>query len=857
VTVEKLNVIISAQNSEFKKVMSDTQKHMNAVGENSLQMGKKLTVTQKSIKVTAKVLKKELPSAAESSGKAIAAMAKEKGALGSFFQKAASGAKDSTKALKSFGSTARDTLKQAVKLYSDKKGISAMSTLISATGGKGGGVDMISSIAGLAGSKGAAAKGAAASGSGAAGGAAASGLSGAAAVGAGAAIAVVGVAALGAGAAVASKKLVNFTKDAATVEAQLDTLNRTMGDGAKAFAQWAEMGASSIGISKQQAAAYGSSYANLLSGFVEDSQYVSAYTQKLMQASAVIASKTGRDIEDVNMRLRSGLLGSNEAIEDIGVNVLASALETTDAFKRIANGRGWADLAYQEQQQIRLLSILEQSTQKYGNEMSGNTASGMQVLEANLANLKLRWKEAFLPVTEHVLPILNKLVNWLSTAALYFKTFMEVLFGKSSKPETAMGGAVKEQKILGTQMDKTAKKAKKLRTILGIDQINQMQGQDEGEAAASSPGGASALYDPSALEGTKIDPVSSETLNKIEEFRKKLERVKEKLKPISDAWKWLKGVPAGIAQFIKSLFTAEFWTDIGTKIKESWDNFISGIKNSKLGQLVKENWDAATTIISDWWKNDVAPWFTKEKWQGELKKAKDSITNSKLGQAVSDIWNPAKTTISGWWKNDVSPWFTKEKWTSLYSTISTTLSTKWGEAKTAWSGSVGKWWKDDVSPWFTKEKWQSTYSNIVTSMSTKWGEFKSGWGSKISSWWKDGVAPWFTLAKWKELGGKMKEGLTSGFQSAITGIVNVLNKIIGAAEKGINSIIAPINSVIDKANQIPGLDLGKITPVSFGRIPVPAYASGGVLEPNRPKLYLGGDNRREREVVSPESLIYA
>ncbi|MEG0283057.1 MAG: hypothetical protein RR662_07785, partial [Clostridia bacterium] len=66
------------------------------------------------------------------------------------------------------------------------------------------------------------------------------------------------------------------------------------------------------------------------------------------------------------------LLGNTEAIEDLGVNVNVALLETTDAFKQIAEGRSWDKLAFQEQQQVRLLGILEQTSKKYGEEVANN-----------------------------------------------------------------------------------------------------------------------------------------------------------------------------------------------------------------------------------------------------------------------------------------------------------------------------------------------------------------------------------------------------------------------------------------------------------------------------------------------------
>ena len=77
-----------------------------------------------------------------------------------------------------------------------------------------------------------------------------------------------------------------------------------------------------------------------------------AQTQELMKATAIISSKTGRSYEDTAERIKSGMLGSTEAIEDLGIYTNISMIESTDAFKKFANGKSWAQLDFQVQQQI-------------------------------------------------------------------------------------------------------------------------------------------------------------------------------------------------------------------------------------------------------------------------------------------------------------------------------------------------------------------------------------------------------------------------------------------------------------------------------------------------------------------------
>lgn len=106
----------------------------------------------------------------------------------------------------------------------------------------------------------------------------------------------------------------NGIQDAMSVETSIDNLGRTMQNNAKIFQEWANTQSQAYGMSKQEAYKYGSTFSNLISSFQSDTGQITSTTQELMKATAIVASKTGRTFEDTSERIRSGLLGSTEAI---------------------------------------------------------------------------------------------------------------------------------------------------------------------------------------------------------------------------------------------------------------------------------------------------------------------------------------------------------------------------------------------------------------------------------------------------------------------------------------------------------------------------------------------------------------
>ena len=136
------------------------------------------------------------------------------------------------------------------------------------------------------------------------------------------------------------KLVKDSTKMAMSVESAMDNIRRNMGAASRLTMSCQDQ-SKALGMGRKDAYAYGSTFSNLLGSFITDTQEVASETENLMKTAAIISSKTGRTFEDTANRIRSGLLGSTESIEELGVYTQVSMLESTDAFKKFANGKSW------------------------------------------------------------------------------------------------------------------------------------------------------------------------------------------------------------------------------------------------------------------------------------------------------------------------------------------------------------------------------------------------------------------------------------------------------------------------------------------------------------------------------------
>ncbi|MPW25944.1 hypothetical protein GC105_09090 [Alkalibaculum sp. M08DMB] len=333
---------------------------------------------------------------------------------------------------------------------------------------------------------------------------------------------------------------------------------------------FADNTARAFGMAETTAYEYAMTYGNLFKGITRDTDENAKVTIATLKASAVIASKTGRTMEDVNDRIRSGILGNTEAIESLGIYANVAMIRTTDAFKQIAGSKSWDQLTYQEQQQIRVLAILEQATNQYGDSVS-------QIAGWSLPRLGQAFKDlvayAGMFVTAGLQPVINalgSLVTWatagLKALANLFGLKIEGTLASSTGAAAAAqnnlaGGANDSAKALGKQAKAAKKAAAAMRGIAGFDELNILPSSpvssDSGSGGSGGSGGGGGIspgsFDSIAMpeyEAPKIDTSNLEaSFNKLKglfdftNLTESWENLKKALQPISakigDGLRWL------------------------------------------------------------------------------------------------------------------------------------------------------------------------------------------------------------------------------------------------------------------------------------------------------------------------------
>lgn len=284
---------------------------------------------------------------------------------------------------------------------------------------------------------------------------------------------------------------------------------------------------------------------------------------------------------------------------------------------------------------------------------------------------------------------------------------------------------------------------------------------------------------------------------------------------IADAIGGIIDVFRGLIDFITGIFTGDW-----NKAWEGIKTFFNGIWEAIKG-IVQAVWSAIKGIIEsviNVIKGIITTVFNA---------IKTIITNifNGIKTFITNIWNGIKTIISNvinGIKNTISNVFNsiKTNITNVFNNIKNTASNIWNNIKNSISNAVNNI-KNGIVNTF-----QNAYNGIKNIFSNIASFFTGIW---------DRVKNTFS-----NLGTRIGESISGAVKSGINGVLGMIEGVV-------NKFVNMINGAIDLINNIPGVNIGKLSQLNLPRL-----AEGGYVKANTPQLAVIGDNKNQGEVVAPE-----
>lgn len=280
--------------------------------------------------------------------------------------------------------------------------------------------------------------------------------------------------------------------------------------------------------------------------------------------------------------------------------------------------------------------------------------------------------------------------------------------------------------------------------------------------------------------------------------------------------------------------TAKLTAEVETspeEVKTSWKTTVADNWQNKVAQLTGKSETSGKTVLSSWGS------VIDSNWTG--KTASLTGKSDTTGGSVLKSW---KSVIDGNWKGknaelgrSFSSGVTKDAMDkSWHARIENTWKGKKAElgrsfADTATAKSIGESWTARIG-----KKWKAKNADLTASQGTT--------AKSVKTWYGETTDPWAAKKVWLTAGqGTSDQAVKNWYDSATAAWENK------TATLYLNTKLAGVSKATIK-NSWTGKDLAGLSVE-----PTAWYADGAWVERNTPHLAVIGDNKREGEIVSPES----
>lgn len=497
-------------------------------------------------------------------------------------------------------------------------------------------------------------------------------------------------------------------------------------------------------------------------------------------------------------------------------------------------GRGATELGALLNMSAQETEVLRQRLGYLGGYMSQTAVSNAAAFKDALTDLRMSFRGIYNAIATYVLPALTTAINYVlafwrvvrqafATAFAPIKKGAELVrgamgktFGKDAQKDVknagnAIGGVGSGLKGAGGNAKKAKKEVQALkRELLGFDKITKLTKQDSATGTGGAGGVGGGGLDYSGMEADASN--FADTINGYFDSIKIPPALEKAIKGLGEAFSMLWERLKSAGQFCYE----NILKPIGKWFAETW--LPKAIETVSAGiRVFCAAWDLLLAVL-------------KPLWEPLLKPCLEGL-GKLLGKTLTTPMDLVTTSLN-------------------LLTAGLKLATEWVEKFYKWAGNIKISLKDEfTNTWNSiKSKWDEKVTSVKTLAVNIQDNAKAQW-ENVKKWWNGASlkaktvtvdlvnkakSAWSTFQTWWN---KLKAG-------AKTFTVNF--KFADKLRSGWNSLAGKINKARSKSSVVKAL------------IPnIPYLAQGGYLPANTPRLAVVGDNKREGEIVAPESKLQA
>ena len=315
-------------------------------------------------------------------------------------------------------------------------------------------------------------------------------------------------------------ELIQFGKQAiqtaSDVEEAQNVIDVTFGNSSDTISKWAKENASAFGLTELQAKNFAGTFGTIFQAAGVNMDYVDDMSMKLSQLAGDLASFRNLSVEDAFEKLRSGIVGSSEPLQNLGYNMSVAAMDAYLMSQGI--NASFSELSEASKQVVRFNYIMQQTKSiqgDYANTMN-SFANSVRNLKNSFAVFSSEVGQTLIAALTPVIRVIATVIQWLTALARVFNSVLRgfgLIKGAASSAGSAIGsitgggtgvggsgigdiGGIEDTSGaiggIGDAAEDSAGSVEKLKKevkgLMGIDEINKLPAPEEDSGAGGSGG---------------------------------------------------------------------------------------------------------------------------------------------------------------------------------------------------------------------------------------------------------------------------------------------------------------------------------------------------------------------------------
>ena len=339
-----------------------------------------------------------------------------------------------------------------------------------------------------------------------------------------------------------------------------------------------ETGLKNLGLNLQEVTQYAAQLASMMDAVGQSGETTLATTNAFVKLAGDISSLYNIDYSEAANKLRSVLQGQSRAGYGFGWDTTMASLQATA--DKLNLSKAVNEMSQMEKQQLRILTILQQSRVAWGDQSNtiNTLANQIRIFKNNIKEAAMTLGQLFVPILAKIMPIINGITIAIKNLMTSIAGFFGIKIEDIGQGYSDIGDNIGD---ISDSLDDVAKSAKKANAGLrAFDELKTINMPDTSGGATSGIGGID-LTDKILQATEEYEKAWQEAFDKMEskaqEFANKFEKIFEPIKSIFkdisigdyfNLGKDTSKLVENIYYFFTNAMNDVDWIGIGSKIGE-------------------------------------------------------------------------------------------------------------------------------------------------------------------------------------------------------------------------------------------------------------------------------------------------